>query len=211
MVFGKRIIEYIKSMGKSLFSKDSLGFLMFMYALGIVESYAVLPNWKGAKVYDNLYYELFFDLLILTFLVALVPQKIWKFPLRKAVRGIIYVIAYSLAIIDTFCMVQFGNTISPSMLLLVGETTGNETAEFFSTYVNLEVLFTTELGWVLLVLLVHVAYELIKWKVKRVKWNVEWVNRLVPYAFSLFALVLIILGWNDTITNKKCMVRHFSC
>lgn len=211
MVFGKRIIEYIKSMGKSLFSKDSLGFLMFMYALGIVESYAVLPNWKGAKVYDNLYYELFFDLLILTFLVALVPQKIWKFPLRKAVRGIIYVIAYLLAIIDTFCMVQFGNTISPSMLLLVGETTGNETAEFFSTYVNLEVLFTTELGWVLLVLLVHVAYELIKWKVKRVKWNVEWVNRLVPYAFSLFALVLIILGWNDTITNKKCMVRHFSC
>ena len=211
MVLGKRIIEYIKSMGKSLFSKDSLGFLMFMYALGIVESYAVLPNWKGAKVYDNLYYELFFDLLILTFLVALVPQKIWKFPLRKAVRGIIYVIAYLLAIIDTFCMVQFGNTISPSMLLLVGETTGNETAEFFSTYVNLEVLFTTELGWVLLVLLVHVAYELIKWKVKRVKWNVEWVNRLVPYAFSLFALVLIILGWNDTITNKKCMVRHFSC
>ena len=211
MVFGKRIIEYIKNMGKSLFSKDSLGFLVFMYALGIVESYAVLPHWKGAKVYDNLYYELFFDLLILTFLVALVPQKIRKFPLRKAVRGIIYVIAYSLAIIDTFCMVQFGNTISPSMLLLVGETTGNETAEFFSTYVNLEVLFTTELGWVLLVLLVHVVYEVIKWKAKRVKWKVEWANRIVPFAFSLLALVLIILGWNDTITNKKCMVRHFSC
>lgn len=211
MVFGKRIIEYIKSMGKSLFSKDSLGFLVFMYALGIVESYAVLSHWKGAKVYDNLYYELFFDLLILTFLVALVPQKIGKFPLRKAVRGIIYVIAYSLAIIDTFCMVQFGNTISPSMLLLVGETTGNETAEFFSTYVNLEVLFTTELGWVLLVLLAHIIYEVIKWKVKRVKWKVECVNRIVPFAFCLLALVLIILGWNDTITNKKCMVRHFSC
>lgn len=211
MVFGKRIIEYIKSMGKSLFSKDSLGFLVFMYALGIVESYAVLSHWKGAKVYDNLYYELFFDLLILTFLVALVPQKIGKFPLRKSLRGFIYVIAYLLAIIDTFCMVQFGNTISPSMLLLVGETTGNETAEFFSTYVNLEVLFTTELGWVLLVLLVHVAYELIKWKVKRVKWKVECVNRIVPFAFCLFALVLIVLGWNDTITNKKCMVRHFSC
>ena len=211
MVFGKRIIEYIKNMGKSLFSKDSLGFLVFMYALGIVESYAVLPHWKGAKVYDNLYYELFFDLLILTFLVALVPQKIRKFPLRKAVRGVIYVIAYTLAIIDTFCMVQFGNTISPSMLLLVGETTGNETAEFFSTYVNLEVVFTTELGWVLLVLLVHIIYEVVKWKVKRVKWKVEWVNRIAPFAFCLLALVLIVLGWNDTITNKKCMIRHFNC
>ena len=211
MVSGKRIIEYIKSMGKSLFSKDSLGFLMFMYALGIVESYAVLPNWKGAKVYDNLYYELFFDLLILTFLVALVPQKIWKFPLRKAVRGIIYVIAYSLAIIDTFCMVQFGNTISPSMLLLVGETTGNETAEFFSTYVNFEVIFTTELGWVLLVLLVHIIYEGVKWKVKRIKWKVEWVNKIAPFAFCLLSLVVVILGWSDTITNKNCMIRHFNC
>ena len=211
MVFGKRIIEYIKNMGKSLFSKDSLGFLVFMYALGIVESYAVLPQWKGAKVYDNLYYELFFDLLILTFLVALVPQKIWTFPLRKAVRGIIYVIAYSLAIIDTFCMVQFGNTISPSMLLLVGETTENETAEFLSTYVNLEVVFTTELGWVLLVLLVHIIYEGVKWKVKRIKWKVESVNRIVPFAFCLLSLLLVILGWSDTITNKKCMIRHFNC
>ena len=211
MVFGKRIIEYIKNMGKSLFSKDSLGFLVFMYALGIVESYAVLPHWKGAKVYDNLYYELFFDLLILTFLVALVPQKIRKFPLRKAVRGVIYVIAYSLAIIDTFCMVQFGNTISPSMLLLVGETTGNETAEFLSTYVNLEVIFTTELGWVLLVLLVHIIYEGVKWKVKRTKWKNEWVNRFAPFAFCLLSLVVVILGWSDTITNKNCMIRHFNC
>ena len=163
-------------MGKSLFSTDSLGFLVFLYALGIVESYAVLPHWKGAKVYDNLYYELFFDLLILTFLVALVPQKIKRFPLRKVVRGFIYTIAYTLAIIDTFCMVQFGNTISPSMLLLVGETTGNETAEFLSTYVNLDVVFTTELGWVLLVLLVHVIYEVVKWKVKGVKGKVERVK-----------------------------------
>ena len=211
MVFGKRIIEYIKNIGKSLFSKDSLGFLVFMYALGIVESYAVLPHWKGAKVYDNLYYELFFDLLILTFLVTLVPQKIRKFPLRKAVRGVLYVIAYSLAIIDTFCMVQFGNTISPSMLLLVGETTGNETAEFLSTYVNLEVIFTTELGWALLVLLVHIIYEGVKWKVKRIKWKVESVNRIVPFAFCLLSLVVVILGWSDTITNKNCMIRHFNC
>ncbi len=211
MVFGKRIIEFIKNIGKSLFSKDSLGFLVFMYALGIVESYAVLPHWKGAKVYDNLYYELFFDLLILTFLVTLVPQKIRKFPLRKAVRGIIYVIAYSLAVIDTFCMVQFGNTISPSMLLLVGETTGNETAEFLSTYVNFEVIFTTELGWVLLVLLVHIIYEGVKWKVKRIKWKVEWVNKIAPFAFCLLSLVVVILGWSDTITNKNCMIRHFNC
>lgn len=208
-------------MGKSLFSKDSIGFLVFMYALGIVESYAVLPHWKGAKVYDNLYYELFLDLLVLTFLVALVPQKIRKFPLRATVRGIIYAIAYSLAIVDTFCMVQFGNTISPSMLLLVGETTGNETAEFLGTYVNFDVVFTTELGWVLLVLLVHVLWKCLKTKLE--KWIVKawgssfvfhfssYVCRIFPYAYCIFTLGFLAIGWNDTITNKKCMIRHFNC
>ncbi len=208
-------------MGKSLFSKDSIGFLVFMYALGIVESYAVLPHWKGAKVYDNLYYELFLDLLALTFLVALVPQKIRKFPLRTTVRGIIYAIAYSLAIVDTFCMVQFGNTISPSMLLLVGETTGNETAEFLGTYVNFDVVFTTELGWVLLVLLVHVLWKCLKTKLE--KWIVKawgssfvfhfssYVCRIFPYAYCIFTLGFLAIGWNDTITNKKCMIRHFNC
>jgi heptose-I-phosphate ethanolaminephosphotransferase len=211
MSFGKRVIGIIRSMGKSLFSKDSLGFLVFMYALGIVESYAVLPHWKGAEVYGNLYYELFLDLLILTFFISLIPRKIRKFPLRTTVRGIVYAIAYSLAIVDTFCMVQFGNTISPSMLLLVGETTGNETAEFLSTYVNFEVVFTTELGWVLLVLLAHIIYEVIKWKVKGVRYRLERIGRVFPYAFCLLSLLLIILGWSDTLTNKKCMVRHFNC
>ena len=208
-------------MGKSLFSKDSIGFLVFMYALGIVESYAVLPHWKGAKVYDNLYYELFLDLIVLTFLVSLVPQKIRKFPLRATVRGIIYAIAYSLAIVDTFCMVQFGNTISPSMLLLVGETTGNETAEFLGTYVNFDVVFTTELGWVLLVLLVHVLWKCLKTKLE--KWIVKawgssfvfhfssYVCRIFPYAYCIFTLGFLAIGWNDTITNKKCMIRHFNC
>lgn len=208
-------------MGKSLFSKDSIGFLVFMYALGIVESYAVLPHWKGAKVYDNLYYELFLDLLALTFLVALVPQKIRKFPLRTTVRGIIYAIAYSLAIVDTFCMVQFGNTISPSMLLLVGETTGNETAEFLGTYVNLDVVFTTELGWVLLVLLVHVLWKCLKNKLEKLIVKAmgssfvfhfsSYASRIFPYAFCLFAFGFLAIGWSDSITNKKCMIRHFSC
>lgn len=189
----------------------NLIFFLFMYVLGIVESYAVLPQWKGAKVYDNLYFELFFDLLIVTLLVALVPQKVRKFPLRATVKGIIYTVAYSLAIIDTFCMVKFGNTISPSMLLLVGETTGSETAEFFGTYVNLDVIFTTKLGWVLLVLLGHLLVEVIKCKVKRIRCNVVWCNRLLPFVFSLLSIVMLIVGWNDTITNKQCMIRHFQC
>ena len=182
-----------------------------MYVLGIVESYAVLPHWKGAKVYDNLYFELFFDLLILTLLVALVPQKIRKFPLRATVKGIIYTIAYSLAIVDTFCMVKFGNTISPSMLLLVGETTGSETAEFLGTYVNFDVIFTTELGWVFLVLLGHLLVKVIRCKVKKVRCNIAWCNSLLPLVFCLLSIVMLSIGWSDSITNKQCMIRHFKC
>lgn len=206
----KRIIEVIKNyLGKRPLSSGSASFFLFMYVLGIVESYAVLPHWKGAKVYDNLFYELFFDLVILLTLITLVPKKVRKFPLRKVVRGIIYTIAYSLAIVDTFCMVQFGNTISPSMLLLVGETTGSETAEFLGTYVNFDVVFTTELGWVLLVLLAHIIYEVIKHFLKRTK--VCTFLKFPSFVFCILSIVMLSIGWSDSITNKQCMIRHFEC
>lgn len=186
-------------------------FFLFMYVLGIVESYAVLPHWKGAEVYGNLFYELFFDLLILTILVALVPRRIRKFPLRATVKGVIYAIAYSLAIVDTFCMVQFGNTISPSMLLLVGETTGSETAEFLSTYLTFDVVFTTELGWVLLVLLAHFVAEVVVRLLSFASRLLPFASRLLSFAFVLLSVVMIAIGWDDTMTNKQCMDRHFNC
>ena len=40
-------------------------FFVFMYLLGCLTAWATLPNARGAKLYDNLYLELFLDVYVL--------------------------------------------------------------------------------------------------------------------------------------------------
>ena len=53
-----------------------------------------------------------------------------------------------------FCFVKFGSTLNPSMLLLIGETTGNEAGEFLQSYVTSDIIFS-EVGAIALVPLLH--------------------------------------------------------
>ena len=70
-------------------------FFVFMYILGLVCFYAVIKyNVRGFKVYGHCPAELFVDVYLLCVILTLVPEKI-----RKWVRRIFYVIAYTLAII----------------------------------------------------------------------------------------------------------------
>lgn len=57
-----------------------------------------------------------------------------------------------IVLVDVYCFVKFDTTITPTMLLLVGETDSREAAEFLESYLTGSVVFS-RLGWVLLVLL----------------------------------------------------------
>ncbi|MEE1151863.1 MAG: hypothetical protein UHS55_01890, partial [Prevotella sp.] len=144
--------------------KKNAMLMLFMYILGIAVALSELPTWKGAKLYGNLWLELFADLYAICILLCLFPDKI-----RRWCHLIVYAIAYPLAIIDVFCWVRFGSSISPSMLLLVGETTDNEATEFLYTYVTPDIL-TTYLGWILLILLCHILVTTLpKWRKVKAK------------------------------------------
>ena len=147
-------------------------FMLTMYVLGIIVAYATLPSWKGAEIYDNIYYELFFDLFFICLFLSILPRRI-----RPWIRNILYIIAYSLAIIDVFCFVKFDSTISPSMLLLVGETTASETSEFFETYLTWD-MFNTPIAWPLILLLVHVAISLCYHFRKKVAKRIPYINNI---------------------------------
>lgn len=188
-------------------------FMLFMYGLGIIVSYVTKLPYKDAEIYDNTYYELFFDLYVIAFFLWLIPRKV-----RGWVRGLIYVVAYSLAIIDCFCFVKFGATISPSMLLLVNETNGGEASEFLETYIAWDLL-GTDLGWVLLLLSVHVLISLL-WHFygKKIK---SFFSLYVPRISSplqlvldsvLSGLVVYVLwtGWDDTMKNKEGQWKLFT-
>ena len=75
-------------------------FFAFMYVLGVVCEWLTLPHTRGAKVYDNIYLELFFDLYLLCVILTLLPNKI-----RTWVRRIFYVVLYTIAVVDIFCFV----------------------------------------------------------------------------------------------------------
>ena len=131
-------------------------FFTTMYVLGLVCSWIEYTGKE--KNYDNLWLELFFDLYVVCVVLALLPQRV-----RLWVRRVLYVLLYAVALVDVFCIVKFQSPITPSMLLLVGETTGQEAGEFLSNYLTWDVLFSS-LGWVLLLMAVHLAVNLISLK-----------------------------------------------
>ncbi len=138
--------------------KRNIAFFVFMYALGIVTAYAVLPETRNAKIYEHLFTELFVDVGILFLFLSLLPRKISLW-----VKRLFYVIAYAVALIDVCCFVKVDSTLTPTMLLLVGETNGQEATEFLRSYLSADILFS-KVGWVLLVLVAHGVWSVISRK-----------------------------------------------
>ena len=125
-----------------------------MYLLGCITAWATLPNVRGAHLYDNLYLELFLDVYVLTLILTLLPRKVMIW-----VRGFFYVVLYATAVVDVYCFVKFQSTLTPTMLQLVGETDSRESGEFLRSCVSPDVLMS-DVGWVLLLLFVHVLTAL---------------------------------------------------
>ena len=122
-------------------------FFFAMYVLGVLCAVLTLPHWRGAHLYDHLFSELFLDVYVTCVLLTLLPRKV-----RLWVRRALYVVLYAVGMVDVYCFWKFGSTLTPTMLLLVGETDAREASEFFHAYLTPEVFFSP-VGW----LLAHVA------------------------------------------------------
>ena len=112
-------------------------FFVTMYILGVVCARLTIPYHPGEKLYHHLFTELLVDLYAICLILSLLPRRI-----RPWVRGALYLIIYITSAIDVFCYTQFDSTLTPTMLLLVGETNGREASEFLSTYLSVSVLFS---------------------------------------------------------------------
>jgi len=189
-------------------------FFVTMYILGILCAYLTLPNAKGAEVYDNLWLELFLDLYVLCIILALIPRKV-----RRWVRRILYVILYGVAITDVFCFWKFGSDITPSMLMLVGETDSREAGEFFSTYLSPDVL-TSPVMWIVLLILAHVVIGLRKPVCRLLGLNYRKLRARLDFGFLRFfhrymlypecgVLVVALLIWSSITSwnNKKGLAQ----
>lgn len=189
-------------------------FFFAMYALGILCAYLTLPDNKGQDVYDNLWLELFLDVYFACAVLTVIPAKV-----RRWVRLALYVVLYGVALTDVFCFWKFGSVISPSMLMLVGETDSREAGEFLSTYLSLDVL-SSPVAWIMLLFILHSLVDLRKPLCRLLK--VDYVKLQARFHFGFLRffhrymlypecgmLVLALLAWSVVTSwgNKRGMAR----
>lgn len=189
--------------------KEHGAFFLSMYVLGIICGYVELHDWD--TVYENLWFELFFDLYIICVLLTLLPHRVAKW-----VRRVLYVLFYGLALIDVYCFVKFQSVLNPTILLLVAETTTKEAGEFLVSYVTPDILLS-ELGWVVALIIVHGLLNLLKKKRNKLKIHIERLKDILPrcrrIAWNVVAIaVIVLLVWSAIrcLPNKQAMQRMFS-
>jgi len=194
--------------------KGNAAFFVFMYVLGIVCTYAVVPDKRGYHAWPLAPYELFFDVSILCVVLWLLPHKISLWAKR-----VIYFLFYLLVVVDVYCFVKFDTTITPTMLLLVGETDGREATEFLESYLTPDVVLS-RLGWVLLVMIVHIIWAQV-WRNRKkcvawikAKWNFDLQNavrwHLAEPWLGLIMLVLFVVSAANCIADKTAFMRLMS-
>ena len=181
----------------------SPAFFVFMFVLGYVCNRLETPKFSELGVF-----ELFVDLYAVCLVLSFISWRV-----RRWVKGAIYVAMYATSIADMYCSVKFGSTFTPTMLLLIGETTGSEASEFLRSYVGWDLL-ATDLGWVALILLAHILYNVFMAMARRRKLRLNLdmraVHRMAAAVLPLLGLVCILMlekGIATRSDNKKAFVR----
>ncbi len=185
-------------------------FFVFMFVLGyFCTQTEIRLHLKGAKPYELSATELFFDLYLLCAVLALLPQKI-----RKWIRLLLAILLYIVALIDMFCYVRFESTLTPTMLMLFFETTGQETKEFLNSYVGLDLL-TSKTGWIILIAFLHILWSIFSlwWKRYNQRMGLRLSPSVVLYSQSIMGVValgLFVYCATECFPNKQAMGRLMS-
>lgn len=189
-------------------------FFVFMFALGyLCTQLEIMPYYlrnRGAKPYELSVPELFLDIYFLCAVLTLIPRKI-----RIFVKALLYLLLYSVAIVDMYCYERFESTLTPTMLMLVGETNVQEAQEFLSGYLSWDVI-KTNVGWILLLALIHILWTFLRRLLR--KWRERMIlPKVQPVFVTGFKAVLgCVIAWllydafSQTWPNKVAIGRLFS-
>ena len=209
---GKRHINPLKWIGLLFTPIQKNGaFFVFMFALGwICTQLEITLHLKGAKPYELSAPELFLDIYAVCVVLTLIPQKV-----RYWVRALLYVVLYGVALVDMFCYVKFESTLTPTMLMLMGETTQQESQEFLASYLNWDIIHT-HVGWILLLMLVHILWTFLRRMLTKMRKRMilPKVNQMVPMigkvVMGVVVAWLLIYSYNQCWDNKVATHRLFT-
>lgn len=189
-------------------------FFVFMFLLGyLCTQLEIMPYYlrdRGAKPYELSVPELFLDIYIVCVLLTWIPRKV-----RIFVKALLYVVFYGVAIVDMYCYERFESTLTPTMLMLVGETTTQEAGEFLKGYLSWEVI-KSQIGWVLMLILIHILWTFVRSRIRKntQEMMLPQFNRVVIIGFkALFSVIVAVLLYSclsQTWDNKVAMQRMFT-
>ncbi len=190
-------------------------FFVFMFALGwMCTQLELMPYYlreRGAKPYELTLPELFLDIYVLCVFLTLIPRKI-----RLWVKALLYIFLYGVAIVDVFCYVRFESTLTPTMLMLVAETSSQEAREFLSGYLSFAILMTS-VGWILLLMLIHIIWTFIRRRLNNARRLMVLPKLNEGVVIGIQAVLGCLVAWclyssiSQTWDNKVAMRRLFSC
>ncbi len=186
-------------------------FFVFMFALGyLCTQTEITLHVKGAKPYEMSVPELLFDLYAICIVLTLIPRKI-----RYWVRALLYIFFYGVALVDMFCYVRFESTLTPTMLMLFGETNQQEASEFLSSYIGWDIL-TSEVGWILLLIAVHILWTIIRCIGASLRKRIilprinETIPKICKAILGVATLWTVIDAGSQCWSNKTATQRLFS-
>ena len=213
---GLRHINPLKWLGY-LFSpiQQNGAFFVFMFVLGwICTQLEIMPYYlrnRGAEPYELSALELFFDIYVVCVLLMLIPKKV-----RIWVKALLYIIFYGVALVDMFCYERFESTLTPTMLMLAMETTGQEAREFLSGYLNWDTV-KSSVGWILLLMLGHILWTLFRILSTKIHHRIILPKANAAFVTGLQAVLGCVVVWllyssiSQTCDNKVAIHRLFSC
>lgn len=189
-------------------------FFVFMFLLGyLCTQLEIMPYYlrdRGAKPYELSVPELFLDIYIVCVLLTWIPRKV-----RIFVKALLYVVFYGVAIVDMYCYERFESTLTPTMLMLVGETTTQEAGEFLEGYLSWEVI-KSQVGWLLMLILIHILWTFVRSRIRKntQEMMLPQFNKVVIIGFkALFSVIVAVLLYSclsQTWDNKVAMQRMFT-
>lgn len=187
-------------------------FFVFMFLLGILCTQVEIPlHVNGAEPYELSGLELFFDLYIVCVILMLIPRKI-----RFWVKALLYIVFYGVAIADMYCYVRFESTLTPTMLMLVGETNSQEAGEFLAGYLSWDIL-TSYVGYILVILLAHILWTLLRRGFCRLRKRLilpvlnpgvtSFLTTALRCVLGIGVAVLMYHAYSECWTNKEAIHR----
>ncbi len=190
-------------------------FFVFMFALGwLCTQLELMPYYlrnRGARPYELTLPELFAEIYLVCVVLTLIPRKV-----RLWVKALLYILLYGVAIVDMYCYVRFESTLTPTMLMLVAETSSQEAREFLTGYLSWDVI-TTSVGWILLLIAVHVLWTFIRRWLNKVRQRMILPNVNDGIVTGIKAVLGCVVAWclyssiSQTWDNKVAMQRLFAC